>query len=145
MPFFPTIMAESYTESLRRRALRLVLEKNLPPGQVAKVLQCTSRAVRQWINEALDQESLHQADPSPFIPVTLDDTPPTSPTSSSVVSVEALSPNGYGVQLQLASLAAVIRLWRCRTNHSFDTYKPERAAEARRRKYSKLGFTEIKS
>ena len=103
-------MAESYTESLRRRALHLVLEKNLQPGQVAKVLQCTSRAVRQWINEALDQESLNRSNPHPFVSLTLDETPPPPPAPSPIVSVEPVSPNGYSVQVQLGSLAAVIRL-----------------------------------
>lgn len=106
---FLTTMAESYSDSLRRRAVQLVLEKNLTPGQAAKVLQCTIHAVKKWVKEALDQESLPQTEP--FVPVTLEETAElsSSPVNAKAVSVEPL-PDGYSLRLQLATLSDVIRL-----------------------------------
>lgn len=102
------MMTESSTESLRRRALHLVLEKKFQPGHVAKLLQCTSRTVQQWINEAIDQQLLAPEHVDPFVPVLLDAEPaPEAPTS---IPLDILTPTGLTLRLQLPSLRSLADL-----------------------------------
>jgi transposase-like protein len=102
-------MTESYTESLRRRAVQLVLVKKLPPGQAAKILQCTSRGVRRWVQEFLDQQPLPDLtvlDPGSFVPVTL--TESSSPVLA--IPVRLTTATGQILRFRLASVRDVVDL-----------------------------------
>ena len=125
-------MPESYTDSLRRRAVRLVLEKGLMPGNVAKILRCSSPAVRRWVDEHLDQEftplpaigtslepvspnkesavadSLPGATGTPFVPVRLEGD--AVPMLSAPISLDILTRNGLTLRLQLPSVQDVAAL-----------------------------------
>ena len=101
-------MTESSTDNLRRRALHLVLEKKYQPGHVAKILQCTSRSIQQWINEAIDQQLLARENVDPFVPVLLDAEPASEPPTG--IPLDILTPKGLTLRLQLPSLQSLADL-----------------------------------
>jgi len=102
-------MAESYLDSLRRRAIHLVLVKNMPPHQAAKILQCTSRGVRRFVQEFLDQQPLPAPSapaPSSFVPVTLTD----SPRPVGVIPVRLTTATGLVLRFRLTTVQEIAEL-----------------------------------
>jgi transposase-like protein len=102
-------MTESHSDSLRRRAVQLVLVKKLPPGQAAKILQCTSRGVRRWVQEYLDQQpppDLNALEQSAFVPVTLTESLP----PASGISIRLTTATELVLHFRLANIQDVIEL-----------------------------------
>ena len=102
------IMTESHSDSLQRCAVQLVLVKKLPPGQAAKILQCTSRGVRRWVQEFLDQQpppDLNALEPSSFVPITL-----AEPLSAPGIPVRLTTTTGLALRFQLATVQDIVEL-----------------------------------
>ena len=82
-----------YSEAVRRRAVRLVLESQTPVTQVAEKIGCSANTVHLWLKQhKVDSQGDHrkassQEETATFIPVNLID------QKSS--SVEIVTPNGF--------------------------------------------------
>ncbi len=109
-------MPESFIDRQRRRALCLVLEKDRTPSQAAKILQCTVRAVKRWIEEYLDHEAVladTPTDPASFLPVVIDESDDGSEELvAEPIPLDILTRSGLTLRLQLSSVNDVAALLR---------------------------------
>jgi len=81
----------------------------MTPDQAAKILQCTPRGVRRWVQEFLDQQpppDLSAVVPSAFVPITLTESPP-SPTA---IPVRLTTAAGQILHFRLAAVCDVVEL-----------------------------------
>lgn len=115
-------MTETYQELMRRRAARLVLEKQFAPEQAAKILTCSIQAVRKWVAEFLDLQPPPTLTPdaAPFLSVEIVEDehvtsettpePPPEPMPETTIPIDILTPNGLTLRFQLSSLHDLVAL-----------------------------------
>lgn len=86
-----------YSEAVRQRAVRLVLESQTPIAQVAKKVGCSVNTVHLWLKQhKVDSQSDHrkassQEESATFIPVNLIDPKP--------AGIEIVTPSGFTLKL----------------------------------------------
>lgn len=86
-----------YSEAVRDRAVRLVLESQIPLSQVAKKIGCSVNTVHLWLkgrkpdSKSGRREVVSEEESATFIPVNLIDQKPTA--------IEIVTPNGFTLKL----------------------------------------------
>lgn len=86
-----------YSEAVRQRAVRLVLESQTPIAQVAKKIGCSVNTIHLWLkghepnSKSGHHELITQEEAATFIPVNLIDQKP--------MGVEIVTPSGFTLKL----------------------------------------------
>jgi transposase-like protein len=115
--FFPSITPGGifmprirYSEAVRDRAVRLVLESQIPIAQVARKIGCSVNTVHLWLkcrrpgSKSGHREEMSEEESASFTPVNLID--------PKAAAIEIVTPNGFTLKLAEANLRFIAELLR---------------------------------